>query len=459
MRLERRRWLLTWSLLLTASLSRPVLAEEPTAPASEDDRITALERRIEELEDEAADEASAEGSDWSTAWAEWTRRVRLGGSANTGYYWGSENNVLEGTDFQVWDARFFIDAELGEDLRLGGITLVRNAGFSFEWNLVRVGMLRNDVGDIYAELQGLGGTSWANLQLGRFQLPVGEAYLRYGRGYADKPFVSNVVGGPWYWDEGIKLYGGDAGGRFSYIASLTTGETAMNSSASGEKLYTLKLMTDPTPWLHLSVSGLYGGAIGTDENPSSGGALWLGEAWARSFGSTFNPRENVPNYVDGVEVPDSPRRIARTWYIGGDAVFEREDRWRLWLGYGYYGIDQGDPIYDRGLHQWVAELVLHGSLVTPALSKLYLGLRANGFGTYDGGKGYLLDFRTMPTLGYNTEYMEVYSFVLGWKLFRHLTSRLEYSHHQVSVVEGVPASIGTRAGGSHMVAFELGVHF
>jgi len=457
MRAEGRRTLAIGLAALLTLLASSAIAEE-TTPADED-RMAELERRIEELEAENEDRPPEDGSAWSSAWAEWTRRVRLGGSANTGYYWGSEGNVLANEGFRVWDARFFVDAELGSDLRMGGITLVRNAGFSFEWNLVRLGDLRNDVGDLYGELQGIGGSPWVNFQLGRFQLPVGEAYLRFGRGYAEKPFITNTVGGTWFWDEGVKLYGADEAGRFGYVASITTGETGFNQSLSGQKQYTLKLLTDPTSWLHLSMSGVYGGAIGTDQNPGSGGSLWLGESWARSFGSSFNPSADVPNFVDGVEVPDSPRRIGRTWFVGADAVLEREDRVRLWLSYGYYDIDQGDPVYDRGLHQWIFELVLHGSLVTPQLSKLYLGLRANGIGTYDSGKGYLLDFRTGSTLGYNTKYMEVYSAVVGWKMFRHLTTRLEYSHHQVAAVDGVNEDIAAFSRGSHVVAFELGVHF
>jgi hypothetical protein len=459
MRADRKHGRSWWALAVAVLMAAPAMAEEPPPAAVDDHRIRELERRIDELEAGEDDRRGEGGSGWAEAWAEWTRRVRLGGSANTGYFWGSENNLFEDTGFKVWDARFFIDAELGSELKAGRFTLIRNAGFSFEWDLVRLGVVRKTVGDLYGELQGLGGSSWANVQLGRFQVPVGEAYLRYGRGYAKKPFISNVVGGAWFWDEGVKLYGADGSGRFGYVASLTTGETGFNTSLSGQKQYTLKLMTDPTPWLHLSVSGLYGGAIGTDAMAGSGGALWLGETWARTFGSRFNPFGGVPNYVDGVVVPDSPRNIRRTWYVGADAMIERDDRWSLWLSYGYFDIDQRDPVYDRALHQWVAELVLHGSLVSPTLSKLYVGVRANGLGTYDDGKGYLLDFRTESTLGYNTKLMEIYSFVVGWKLFRHVTTRLEYSYHLIGVVDGVRNDIAARAGSSHLVAFELGVHF
>ncbi len=147
-------------------------------------RIDELERRVLELEAERASAGGygprpVPGSATDASSLDWTRWVRLSGSANTGYYDGSDASVGPDGSFAVGDARFFVDAELASDVERGDTFLFRSAGMSFEWNLVRLGELENDVGELYGEFQGIADSSWLNLQLGRFQIPVGEAYLRY----------------------------------------------------------------------------------------------------------------------------------------------------------------------------------------------------------------------------------------------------------------------------------------
>ena len=136
-----------------------------------------------------------------------------------------------------------------------------NVGFTFEWDLVRLGRLQNTVGELYADFQGVLGSDWVSFQLGRFQIPVGEAYLRYSQGYAFKPFVSNPVGAPWWWDEGVRGYGAAPENLWGYVWSVSDGDTPFNTDADGDKQVTLKLFTNPTPWLHLSVSGLRTGEL------------------------------------------------------------------------------------------------------------------------------------------------------------------------------------------------------
>jgi hypothetical protein len=435
-------------LLVLLAVTSPAAAEDPPSQT----RIAELERRVGELEAENQETASRHtGSEV----ARWLEHVRIGGSANTGYYDGQKNSVTADDNFLVWDARFFVDVELGQEVRLFEITLVRNVGFSFEWNLVRLGSLKNDVGELYIDFQGIANTGWVNLQLGRFQVPVGENYLRFSQGYYENPFITNAVGGAWFWDEGVKLYGGDSSGLFSYVASISSGETAFNSAVSDHKQYTLKLALDPLDWLHLSASGLYSGVIGSASNRGSGGALWLGESWAGAFGSGTI----VPNYVSGSVVPDGPNRIDGTWFVGLDAIVDLPNVLRLWLSYGHYDIDQAGELYDRQLHTWIVELILHGSLLTPYLKPVYLGLRANGLGTYDSDRGYLLDFRSAFDLGYNTKSIDDYSIVLGWHMLRSVTLRTEYTHRVVDVVRGVDASIRSQSQHTDAWGVEIGIHF
>lgn len=294
--------------------------------------------------------------------------------------------------------------------------------------------------------------------MGRFQIPVGEGYLRFSRGASDNPLVTNPVSAPWFWDEGLRLYGGDREGRFGYVASISDGEEPFGKAEADpdpDKQLTLKLWTRPRPWIQLSVSGLRSGALGSDGRAASG-AFWLGEAWARAFGAG----SAVPAFTNGVPVPDGPDELDGTWFLGADAVLERPGLGRLWLAYGHFDIDSSGPsLYDRSLQSWIAELVVEGAAVSPELLPFYLALRASGLGTYDDGEGYLLDFRSAATIGYNARSLESYSLGLGWRLTRHLTLRLEYTLQDWDLVRGVTEAIRRAADDADTIGIQMGASF
>lgn len=439
-------------------LAAPARAEDQDALLR---RIDALERRVQELEAERAGSARA-NDDFDTdaadppdgSAADWARRVRLSGSANAGYYNGSQASVLPDGSFDVSDARLFVDAELANDVRWGETVLFRNAGASFEWNLVRLAELQNDVGELYGEFQGIADSSWLNAQVGRFQIPVGEAYLRYSRGFWDQPFVTNPVGAPWWWDEGVKLYGSDADDRLGYVASVTDGETPFDEDESSDEQWTLKLFANPAPWLHVSVSGLRSGQVGSADEEAMG-ALWLGESWARAFGDW----SDLPNLIGGNVVADGPNELEDTTLFGADVILRQPGWGHLWLGSGTYRIDSAGSLYDRELRYWIAELLVEASLVLPELDPFYLALRAAGLGTDDRDEGYLLDVRYSDDLGYNMRDLTAYSAVVGWKLTRNLRLRLEYTHSVIDLVRGASAALGDPDDRADQLALELGIHF
>ncbi len=414
--------------------------------------VEELERRVEELESRSAASEAAPGAAAGIAseLADWAQYVRLGGSAEAGFFGGGSDSVTSHDQFEIWDTRLFVDAELGEEFRAFGHTLVRNIGLSFEWNLVRIGSLANEVGELYAEFQGLGGSPWLDLRVGRFQLPVGESYLRYSRGRGHDFFVSTPLGGPWWWDEGVLLHGASPSGRLGYVASVSSGETPMNVDTGDGEQYTLKLWTRPAAWLYLSASGLYGGEIG----PATG-ALWLGESWARPFGSG----SSLPNFVDGASVPDGPSSLDESWLAAADAVLSPAEGLRLWLGYGRYAIDAGGaPGYDRTLHYWIAELLLEGQRIHPELAPAFAGFRADALGSYDRDRGYLLDGRYAETLGYNMESLTGYTALIGWRFGRHVRVRAEYSHRVIELVSGASA-LRPASRDADAFAVEVGVRF
>lgn len=424
-------------------------AEEPGG-----DRIEALEERVAELEAAKAQEPDP-GPVTDRWWDDWTRRVRLGGSASLGYLHREQLTSGDSDAFQVWDARFFVDAELGRDLMAGDTTLVRTVGVTFEWDLVRLGSLRNDVGELYVDFQGLGGNGWLNTQVGRFQIPVGENYLRFSKGYRDNPFISNTVGGPWWWDEGLRFYGSGADGRLGYVASLSNGDTRFNADSSSDPQGTLKLFTDPWPWLHLSVSGLMAGQTGRTTQGAPG-ALWLGETWAMPIGAMTA----VPTYIDGVASADGPTKLDRNWLVGADVVLRPLDGLRAWLAGGRYEIEaSGSGPFDRTLYYWIAELVADGRLVSPVLDPLYLALRANALTTGDGGRGYLLDFRLADTVGHNVRNLAEYSVALGLDVLEGVRLRGEYTFQDIDLVRGVPTSISSERDDEHWFAVDVGIAF
>jgi hypothetical protein len=446
-----------WAVLLALSPSAARADDASTAA-----RLEALERRVEGLERERDDlrtaledrDAQLEAQQDSTF--DWTQRVRLSGSANTGFYQGGPASQFAFTNFQVWDARFFIDADLGRDVRLGEIPIARNLGFSFEWDLVRIGDLQNDVGELYTDVQGIGGQDWLSAQVGRFYIPVGENYLLYGKGYRNNPFISNTIGGPWWWDEGVRIYGSFLGDQLGYAASVADGETPFDTDARKDPQLTLKLYARPLPWLYLSASGLYSGQIGSPTEPAMG-ALWLGETWATGVGS-LSP---LPTFQNGVVAPPGPTQLNSTNLVAADLILTPENLGRLWLAYGRYEINvRGGPSsYDRELTYWIVQYVLGGGVISPELASLYLALGANALGTYDSNKGYLLDVRQAGRLGYNMESQTAFSVALGWHMTPWATFRAEYTRQLIDLVRNVPVELRDAASGSDYFGVELGVAF
>jgi hypothetical protein len=431
-----------------ASLALVLLAA--AARANEADRIAALERRVAQLEERArAAEASAGAAAHASERA--PLPIRVSGSARFGWYDGERNATTHDAGASVRDARFFLDAELAEDIRLGALPLVRNVGFSFEWNLVRRGHLINEVGELYVDLQGVGGSSWLNARPGRFQIPVGEAYKRYSRGEGSNPFVSQPLGGPWWWDEGVMLYGSSEAGELGYAVSVTNGETPFDFDDGDGAQVTAKLWAQPLPWLYASSSGLYQGEIG-----SGGGALWLGETWATPSGAL----SGVPTWIDGAITPPSFAPFDSAWLAAGDLVLTPHEHVRAWLGGGLYALDSREAgPHDRQIHYWIAELVLGGALIRPELAPATLGLRADGIGTGERERGTMLSIELADSLGYNLHRYRAYSAVLGWRLGAFTTLRAEYSLRDIDLVRGAASALGDEARAADELALEIGVRF
>jgi hypothetical protein len=413
-----------------------------------------LEQRIDDLEAAKAANPGGSAGGGTGGPASWAERVRLSGSANLAYLDGGEYNTFNHGSVKLYDTRIFIDADLARDTRIGDFTAFRDAGLAFEWNIYRVGYFQNNVGDLYVDLRGMGDTDWANLQLGRFQIPFGENYLRFGRSYYTDPFIALSAPPPWFWDEGVKLWGKLLEGKASYAFSWTDGDGAINNLPNGGQQVSLKLAADPFEWLHLSVSGLRSGTIGSDTTPAFA-AVWLGEMIPRAFGAG----STAQSFANGVPIPPGPNKLNGISILGGDAIFKLPDT-RLWLSYGGARIDSsGGSTYDRDLIYWLAELVVQAHLVAPQLAPLYVAARASGLGTYDANRGYLFDFRD-SAVGYNMRALNVYALALGYPIGDFMTLKAQYAFQRIALVHGVIGEkIKDAASNGNFFGMEVGVHF
>ena len=441
--------------LLCALFARTARAEDPNPSSAELERlyetVGQLEKRIAELETSKATRSGGGGG----GGAEWPERLRFSGSADLNYLQGNGDGLYEETSTQIYDARLFLDANLGSDARVGDVTVYRDAGFTFEWNMVRLGRAMNNIGDLYGDFRGLLGQEWMNLEVGRFQIPFGENYLRFGKGRPSDPFVALTASPPWFWDEGVKLWGKTANGHFGYVASVTDGEGGLNREKNASKQVTLKLTWDPSEWLHLSASALRTGTLGSDSSPAVA-SLWLGEAIPSAFGDG----SSLPSFDHGEVIAPGPNKLRNVTVVGADAIFHFPDA-RLWLAGGKAGIaSHGASVYDRDLIYWLAELVIELRMISPSLAPMYLALRANGLGTYDNDEGYLLDFRYDDSLGYNMRALDAYAVALGLPLGDRIVLKAQYALQNIALVHGIDdAEILDNDEDANFFGMEIGVTF
>lgn len=363
--------------------------------------------------------------------------MNIHGSADIGFFGGGATypapaGGTSNTSFDVADVRFFITADFESS------DFYQAAGFNLEWNLIRTRELYNFVGEAYFDLQGLWDNQWLNLQVGRFQIPVTENYLRFSNGKGQNPFVSQTAGGLWYWDEGLKIYGSTKNRGFGYIFSLTDGEsnmgenmlsdfsTEVDADFNASKQTTLRLFSQLNQSWYASASFFATGEVGMS-------ALWFGESSVKPLGMAGSPLE----YIDGVAAAPGG---ANDNVIGAgfDLIYET-NYLRLWLDVAELEINSPEDIYDRNLQILSLEAIIQGSLLSRELVNNYIGLRYSDISTGDANRGYLFDRRYMNTVGWNMESYAALSLVVGQRISKNLTAKIEYTALNIDLVNGAQA--------------------
>ena len=143
----------------SAWLAAAALASLPAAAGAQgvvSDGVAEVESRVD-----AAQRVADRWLDAAGPLGELVRRVHVGGYASYVYFDAQRDAQVGDPEYDLWDARLFLDVDLAREVELGGATWLRGAGVSVEWNVYRVGTREDDLGEAYLELQGLGDSSLA----------------------------------------------------------------------------------------------------------------------------------------------------------------------------------------------------------------------------------------------------------------------------------------------------------
>lgn len=427
--------LFVWSGIWLASVNGPALAAEDSAEVKrqilllqqqnaalqaqvtkQQELIDSLNRRVAEIQqanakhDHRLDELK---SDMVRAENENNRgagfslgKVRITGEGGVGFFDTGSQGMFPNNEFRVDEAKLFVEAPISE-----------NAFFFSELNLatressdldLRLGELYVDFADVS---QLWGRDRMLNIRAGRLDVPFGEEYL--SRDAIDNPLISHSLADLWGVDEGVELYGSI--GKFSYVVAVQNGGVPLTRDFDSDKSVAGRLSFDPTPWLHLSVSGMRTGNLDAQDDYLS--ELWFGNGWFRSIGSPETTRFHA-NLVEG----DLELRFKR----GHLKAFG-----------GYASYDDNDPNGNnqRDIYYYSVEGAFD------LTRKFYAAVR---FGQILADEGYpisghgMMDayfFNYSPTA--LTRNIWRLSIGLGYRLNRHLVVKAEYAfEHGKTVGEG-----------------------
>ena len=321
-------------------------------------------------------------------------KVRISGEGAVGIFDSQANGVFPNSEFRVDEAKLFVETPVWNDVY-----------FFSELNLAtrHYDELDVEVGELYVDFENVsqlwGRDGQMNIRVGRLDIPFGEEYLT--RDAIDNPLISHSLTDLWGVDEGIEIYG--AFGPVSYVLAVQNGGVPVARDFNADKSVALRIACDPTPWLHLSVSGMRTGDL--DANDDYASELWIGGGWFRSIGSPAT-RELHAELVQGDVVVKFSRGHVSTFG-----------------GYAHY--DDNDPLGNnqRDFYYYSVEGVCD------VTKKLYAVARFSQIFVDDGyplpGNGdldYYFFFPAPPA-----EDLWRLSLGLGWRFSENLILKTEYS--------------------------------
>ena len=329
-------------------------------------------------------------------------KVILSGEGGVAFFNSGSQGQFPHSEFRVDEARLFVEAPIWG-----------TASFYSEINLAtrEEPDIQARLGELYLDVENIsrlwnGSERQLNLRAGRMYIPFGEEYMsRYS---IDNPLISHSISDLWGVDEGVELYG--KMGKFTYVTAVQNGGIPDTRDFDGDKSVAGRLGFDPSPWLHLSASGMRTGDLAVQGDVLS--AMWFAGGFFRSLGSPATTKFHA-NLVEG----DVDVRIPH----GHLKAFG-----------GYVNYNDNDPTADnsRGVYYYSVEAV------HDLVGRLYAGARFSqvladkGFPVVGNGNmgGYLF--------GPLTRDLWRLSLGLGYRWSENLLVKAEYSFERGRLLDG-----------------------
>jgi len=332
-------------------------------------------------------------------------KVRLSGEGAAGYFHSQNDGQFPNNEFRVDEAKLFVEAPIwGEVYFFGELNL-----FTRE-NLYDYTMY---AGEVFLDVENIS-RLWhqdgqLNLRLGRFDIPVGEEYLR--RDAIDNELISHSLMDLWGVDEGIALYGSFQK-KLHYIAAIQNGGGNVARDFNSDKAIAVRIGYDPVKPLHLSVSAMRTGALDAVDDGSS--ELWLGSGLVRPLGTEATTTTFDANLLQG----DVALKLAGSTLRAAGGVLRYDDN--------EPGVNNRREVYYYSLE--AIQKIYRGAYAAARWSQVFA---ADGFPIVGNGDGETY-YR-----GPLTEDLWLLSLCLGYRWSDHLLFKAEYSFSHGHLVNGV----------------------
>ena len=267
--------------------------------------------KTEENRSEKDDAGASGNASPETQVASDLHNVHISGEGAVAFFHSDKNGSFPNSEFRVDEAKLFVEAPVWQDVYFySELDLATHENDTLNLQLGELYLDFEDVSKLWGKERQL------NVRVGRMYIPFGEEYLY--RDAIDNPFISHSLSDIWGVDAGVEFYG--SFGKFSYTVAVQNGGGDPGHDFNADKSVVARLSYDPARWLHLSVSGMRTGDLNANADYLS--AVWFGNGWFRSLGSTNTTTFNA-NLVEGDVIIKLPH--GRIHAFGGYVMYDDND--------------------------------------------------------------------------------------------------------------------------------------
>jgi hypothetical protein len=330
-------------------------------------------------------------------------KVELSGEGGVAFFKSQSQGSYPNGDFRVNEARLFVDAPIfGDVYAFAEINLMTPESSDLNVRL----------GELYLDFENVSHWLWnrdrqLNIRAGQMDIPFGEEYLT--RDAIDNPLISNSLTDLWGVDQGVELYG--SFGKFSYVTAVQNGGIPATRDFTSDKSVAGRFSWDPSPSVHLSVSGMRTGDIGSATDFLS--EIWFANGWFRSLGAPATTTKFNVDLVEG----DLRIRLPRGYV-------------KAFGGYIYYNDNDTAANNQRNVYYYCLEGELD-------VTRKFYGVAR--FSQILADKGFpIVGYGNMGTylFGPLTDNLWRLSLGMGYRWSRQLVLKTEYSFEQGKEIGG-----------------------